>query len=862
MSLRIAQTFYIDKTVVRGAQTVNLDSVDLYFKAKPRATNNKSGIENPGVSLYVMYVESNDLPDLSKIIDTGTARREYNTIVASSDASIKTNFKFSNPVVVQTDKAYAIGIAFDGDEEFELWACTEGQVLVGTNTTTSGASAKNVGKYYELTSSDTWKALSNKDLKFSVYTCAYSANTSANSVTNTYIIPSTQMEYVMFNRYHPNTANWANAHYGEYGFKETPVIYGTITTNTSNTIIKANSGTINFSTLFPTATIGSGSYLTNDPVLPEYRYIVLRNGATQAANVDVVEVKAVVSNTQLLLARLPKFSSNAATFSVTAVARITYQDENSYTGRFFDYTSNSFVSKVNFKSNMLVLDKSNANSTVRFANNTLESIIINSGGTGYSNSDVITVYPQTNANTANASHISYIPSYANATANVVTNGSGTITGISVTNAGYGMTGNVTYTITTSGGTSANLTIGTGSTIRGALSNAMFADCMLLDVPVHTTFPQLQMLSNEHQDNQVVHHFGYHVLPGYEHILLQANTAMKIPLENFLTNIATNLDYNDGRIHVLASHSNEVKMANVSIQTIDGSVVNTKVKSSSIVEVKYQTNNVFTIPTIQTTQIFHQTYVINNDLTGEKKGHGNAAARHISKKITFAENRNAEDLVVYCDVYRPAGTNVTAYAKIHNVTDQDAFDDKDWTQLELRSNNSALVSSLNDQNDIIEYTFGIPASPASVNTIAGDASLTISSANVVGVGTTWSTDLAVNDVIKIYSPLFPDDYMVTVVRTIANNTFLTVDDAVTDTSLVSTTAKIDLIGRPANGANTEIGNPFQAFIYGPNSSVVRYYDEAMGKNDTYNTFAIKLVLTSNNSSIVPKVWNTRAVGVSA
>jgi hypothetical protein len=175
---------------------------------------------------------------------------------------------------------------------------------------------------------------------------------------------------------------------------------------------------------------------------------------------------------------------------------------------------------------------------------------------------------------------------------------------------------------------------------------------------------------------------------------------------------------------------------------------------------------------------------------------------VSQKVTFAENRNAEDIIVYCDVYRPAGTNIYAYARLLNGTDPEAFDDKDWTQLELKSNNDSIVSSLTDETDLIEYTFGLPNSPATVNTVAGDASLTLSQANVVGIGTTWSTDLQVNDVVKIYSSLFPENYMVSVVRSIANNTQITLDDTVVDIDLTASNVKIDLVGRPAAGAVAE------------------------------------------------------------
>lgn len=74
--------------------------------------------------------------------------------------------------------------------------------------------------------------------------------------------------------------------------------------------------------------------------------------------------------------------------------------------------------------------------------NTIAGFVINNGGTGYSNSDTITV----------------ASAYTNCTATVNTNGSGVITNIHITNPGTGFfTSSPAVTITTSGGTTASIT---------------------------------------------------------------------------------------------------------------------------------------------------------------------------------------------------------------------------------------------------------------------------------------------------------------------------------------------------------------------------------------------------------------------
>ena len=52
----------------------------------------------------------------------------------------------------------------------------------------------------------------------------------------------------------------------------------------------------------------------------------------------------------------------------------------------------------------------------------------------------------------------------------------------------------------------------------------------------------------------------------------------------------------------------------------------------------------------------------------------------------------------------------------------------------------------------------------------------------------------------------------------------------------------------------------AFLNANNSSIVRYYNEDGSYFDGYNTFALKIILTSDQSYIVPRVGDMRAIAV--
>lgn len=856
MSFKVAQTFYINRDAVKYSEDAIITGVDVFVRSKPRAESNKSGIFKPGVTLMLLGVSGDDIPDVNKIISTSISYNQYDAIVATSDANTPTRFSFKEPTVLKTNTSYAIAISCDGDEDYVFWTCKEGENVVGTNSISAGATAKYVGKYYEhsTSSSSKWKPLNNVDLKFKVYCGTYSANTEINSLTRTYILPNSPTEYIVFDRYSPGTSsNWSKIENNEFVYQDTPVMYGTINVSSTNTNITC-SNSINFSTLLKESQQSLQHIANTTPFIPQKSYIVLRNGTSQSSNVCVREVIDIVSNTQIVVDQLPTFTNNAASFSVTAAGKVKDVRSHLYTGRWWNGSTMTMHS--NKKVDMLVLDKTNANSTVRFVNNMVQGINIHNGGTGYSNSSVLTISPAVNANTSNADNIRYIQAYANAVANVVTNGSGTITGVAIRNAGFGLLSNINISISGSG-SGANLSANVGSILKTDKTRATVANTIVADIPSNMTIPKISVVKNQHHTLTMYNNLMYYTTPGKEHILNMLPIGYRKEFDAN-TNIENSETIND-RSHVLASRSNEVRLSNNAVVLLANNfALNTGVKASSIIEVNVTSNNAYTLPAIESNSLYSYNYKINNDATNENRINGNAIAKHISKKVTFLENRTAEDMVIYLQAWKPKDTNIKVYVKLHNKADAEAFDDKDWTELELQSNNGSAFSTL-DKNDILEYTYGIPKSPTVVNTIPGSAQLTLSSANVIGLSTTFTSSLAVGDIVKIYPKLFPAQSLVTTIESITNNTLLTLSDVVNNAVLVSGYNSIDLVGRIGP---PEIGRPKSAWINATNSYICRYYDSNLGIHDGYNSYAIKIVLLSTYGNICPEIENIRAVGVSA
>jgi hypothetical protein len=99
-------------------------------------------------------------------------------------------------------------------------------------------------------------------------------------------------------------------------------------------------------------------------------------------------------------------------------------------------------------------------------------------------------------------------------------------------------------------------------------------------------------------------------------------------------------------------------------------------------------------------------LIGSDVDGEDGPYGFAESRYIGKTVTLADGQEAEDIQVYVDAYKPAGTEVLVYVKFWNNQDPDTFTNKPWTQL-VQVTDASVYSVTNNLNDYREYQFAVP-----------------------------------------------------------------------------------------------------------------------------------------------------------
>lgn len=286
------------------------------------------------------------------------------------------------------------------------------------------------------------------------------------------------------------------------------------------------------------------------------------------------------------------------------------------------------------------------------------------------------------------------------------------------------------------------------------------------------------------------------------------------------------------------------------------------KKSAVVNVNFSVavseQNRFSVPYINTGELdfFFYQNDINNTYTETRGGitdydtevarNGLAKTKYLSKKISFGEGKYAEDLVIYLTGYRPAGTQIKVYARLHNSADKEAFDDKAWTPLEIKNNIDRF--STEDPKDMWEYTYGLPQYPTVHAELTGNFLTTLNS-NSITTTADQTSNITAGDLIRVYSVLTPSNHEVFPVAG-ANTTAIQLFKPISNNNVVGDVGVEKL--KYKNVAWNNIAN----------DNVARYVTSSYTEFDTYNTMQIKVVLLSENTYNVPKVEQIQVIGVSA
>ena len=290
--------------------------------------------------------------------------------------------------------------------------------------------------------------------------------------------------------------------------------------------------------------------------------------------------------------------------------------------------------------------------------------------------------------------------------------------------------------------------------------------------------------------------------------------------------------------------------------IDGTTIN----KSLFVKYMFASDNKYVSPFVdmQSQSLAVYENIINNDTTNEHITEGgSAAAKYVSRTVTLGDGLDAEDIKVFVNAYKPINTDIKVYAKAISQTDEIGFDTGIWSELQ-RTTNTNKVSSNENRKDVIEYGFEFKDAPAST-VKAGSITFSNNSTAITGTGTSFNTDFAVGDLIKIDNPPFDanTNYQISMVTAVASDTALTIADPISigaeaDGRLFS---KVD-----ANAKNTIFRDP-QSDQINSVKYLATYYNTNNEKQVGYKYLAIKIVMTGTTTSVAPYIQDYRALAVS-
>jgi hypothetical protein len=242
-----------------------------------------------------------------------------------------------------------------------------------------------------------------------------------------------------------------------------------------------------------------------------------------------------------------------------------------------------------------------------------------------------------------------------------------------------------------------------------------------------------------------------------------------------------------------------------------------------------------------------------DVDTEVAGNGIALSKHIGAKVQFSNDKFAEDVRMFMVAYRPKGTEIRVYTRVHNSKDPEAFDDKSWTPLEY-TQNANRFSSTDDESDFVEFELGLPQYSESSYTLPGTFTTALGSATIVAANSGYSNTtnlIANNDLIKIYNPLFPQtNYQVAAVKQ-ANATHIIIGGVIETNNIAGSGYKIDKL-KYNNIAFNNINN----------TNISRYYNSTLAEFDAFDSMQVKIVMLADNTYKVPRIDQIQVLGVSA
>lgn len=158
----LAQTFFTP----RGYGTF-ITSVDLFFKAKPLASN-----EDTEIPVSIGIVSTLNGYPTNKALATATVQCHdvkttdgVSTFPRTTDATTKTKFTFADPVYLAPGNEYAL-VVYSDSPTYEVWLSELGSVIIGDTDGRRVSEQPYIGSLFKSQNASTWTPIQNEDLMF------------------------------------------------------------------------------------------------------------------------------------------------------------------------------------------------------------------------------------------------------------------------------------------------------------------------------------------------------------------------------------------------------------------------------------------------------------------------------------------------------------------------------------------------------------------------------------------------------------------------------------------------------------------------------------------------------------------------
>jgi hypothetical protein len=830
----IAQTFIINEPD-GGVEAVFLKRLDLFFQSK----SNTFGIE------MQIRETQNGFPTQT-MVPYGKAYLNSSDVLTSQDASVATPFYFNTPIIIKTNVQYAIIVApIGGNPDYNVWI---GQL--GGNDVTTGApiiKGNQTGNLFISSNDLNFTPIQNESMKYNLYIAKFlSAGAVAvfkNTDTDFLRVKDTvgsfySNERVVVANNGLELASISVAAGGSNTYVNTEIVFQP---NTATNYLTANAyGTVYFANttkILLKNVVGSFSNTTTLKGTIN-GYLVTPNNASQtvtttsACNVIAVpdanttyttdfavnNVIYVGANTRSGVQVLQITAVNGSNNTITVDSNVNFTDTDAVIGRvksdakLFGYVS-SVTRSSNYKT--ITVKNVNANTTQNFANSQNKLLIGRDSGA-----------------TANIESIFDI-SYESVTPQI---------------------GSVQPTQTA-----------TAMTFAGT-SNTRVLETGYLDV---VNYVPLEFIDKQRiimsRSNELAFPVSGGVGAGTKSVTFNVSMATsnnrispyidRIKLDSaYTTNYLTTESQIEGY---------NVQVANsTGLFTIGETVWQSNATVNTYATILYCNSSYLQVSNVQSnvsTQIGTMNANGTSILTGETSGTianvisagyfsetgdivNPKVSRYISKNAVLAEGQDAEDVVALITAYRPPSSNLKVYAKVISATDPDKFPQKDWSAMPETSSPS-LQSSAVDRNDLVELTYDLPST---VQLIPNSAVVSTTSSNIAMSST---SGFRPGDFIYFVDSGANGKMNIRQVIGVTNSTSLALSS---NAGFSSSNCAVGNIP----GLESRVG----AFRYSNNYSICRYVSSTDVVYDSIKTFAVKVVLVSDDPVAIPRMADIRCLAL--